>query len=322
MNKLAVILFNLGGPDKLQAVELFLYNLFSDPAIIRLPTPLRQLAAHFIASKRAKTAMAIYEKIGGRSPIFENTEAQARALEHELVDLGTVKCFTCMRYWHPLTNEVVRAVKEFAPDKIILLPLYPQFSTTTTGSSFKAWQDAVRSEELDVPTREVNYYPDESGFIKTLAESTRAAYVKAQNFGTPRLLFSAHGLPEKIVKSGDPYQFQCEQTAEALAKELAIENLDWVLCYQSKVGPLTWIGPSAETEIERAARDKLPIVIVPIAFVSEHSETLYEIDILFRNLAAAKGVPYFDRVATVGTSPAFIAGLSSLVRWALADWHE
>ena len=164
-------------------------------------------------------------------------------------------------------------------------------------------------------------YPDEPGFIKTLAENARVAYAKAKNFGSPRVLFSAHGLPEKIVRGGDPYQFQCERTAAALVKELGIEDLDWVLCYQSRVGPLKWIGPSAEAEIERAARDKVPVVIVPVAFVSEHSETLYEIDILFRDLAAQGGVPYFDRMPTVGNRRILSKGLADLVRWALADWH-
>src|ERR1700733_7639653 len=144
MKKTAVILFNLGGPDRPEAVKPFLVNLFNDPAILRVPAPLRHILAHIIASKRAPVAAEIYKKIGGRSPILENTEAQARALEKVLADLGAVKCFVCMRYWHPLTQETVRAVKNFAPDQILLLPLYPQFSTTTTGSSLAAWRDTAR----------------------------------------------------------------------------------------------------------------------------------------------------------------------------------
>lgn len=317
MKKTAVILFNLGGPDKPEAVKPFLYNLFSDPAIIRIPAPFRQILAHIIASRRASVAAEIYRKIGGRSPILENTEAQARALEKELADLGTIKCFVCMRYWHPFADEVVDAVKNFAPDKIILLPLYPQFSTTTTASSIKAWEDACRAANFEVPAKMVDYYPEEAGFIKTLTEGACAAYARAKKHGAPRFLFSAHGLPEKIIEAGDPYQFQCEQTAAALFKEIRIPETESVLCYQSRVGPLKWIGPTADEEIARAGRDRVPVIIVPIAFVSEHSETLYEIDILFRELAAKAGVPYFERVATVGTSPAFIEGLGRLVRWAV-----
>lgn len=318
MKKIAVVLFNLGGPDRLEAVKPFLLNLFSDPAILRAPAPFRQILAHIIASRRAPKAADIYKKIGGRSPILENTEAQARALEKELADLGSVKCFVCMRYWHPFAHEVVGLVKNFAPDEIVLLPLYPQFSTTTTASSIKAWKDACRAAKFDMPAKTIDHYPEEAGFIKTLAEGARAAYAKAKMYGKPRLLFSAHGLPEKIVCAGDPYPVQCEQTATALFKEIGIHETESVLCYQSRVGPLKWIGPSTNEEIARAGRDKVPLVIVPVAFVSEHSETLYEIDILFRELAAKAGVPYFGRVAAAGTSPAFIEGLARLARRVVA----
>jgi ferrochelatase len=319
MKKIAVVLFNLGGPDSPEAVKPFLLNLFNDPAIIQLPAPWRPIVARLIAAKREKIAAAIYTKIGGRSPILENTKAQAAALKEKLASNGEFRCFVSMRYWRPFAEETAQAVKDFAPDEIVLLPLYPQFSTTTTASSFKSWVEAARSIGLDVPTKKICCYPGDAGFIRSLAQSTRAIYEKAKPYGKPRLLFSAHGLPEKIVKNGDPYQFQCEYTVTALVKELSIPSLDWVLCYQSRVGPLTWIGPSTDEEIIRAGRDKVPATIVPIGFVSEHSETLFEIDILYRELAARSGVPYFDRVATVGTADAFIEGLAELVQRTLGE---
>lgn len=319
MKKTAIVLFNLGGPDSPKAVRPFLFNLFNDPAIIRLPSPLRQFVAWMISTRRDKVAQEIYGKIGGRSPIFENTEAQAHALEKQLSDLGEVKTFTAMRYWHPFAEETMVRVKKFEPDQIVLLPLYPQFSTTTTDSSLKEWRTLAQRMRLTVPTKTICCYPDEAGFITALAAATRAAYDEAAKQGTPRVLFSAHGLPEKIVKAGDPYQVQCEQTVAALQKELALPDLDSVLCYQSRVGPLKWIGPATDQEIIRAGQDKRPLVVVPVAFVSEHSETLVEIDMEYRHMAAESGVPAYFYVPTVGVNAGFIAGLAGLVRQALND---
>lgn len=311
MTKTAVILFNLGGPDSLTAVKPFLFNLFNDPAIIRLPQPLRYLIARLISGKREKTAQDIYTQIGGRSPILPNTEAQADALEQKLGQ--GYKTFIAMRYWHPFVEEVIEEVKKFAPDDIILLPLYPQFSTTTTASSLKSWEKSAQKAGLKIPTKSLCCYPQQTGFIKPLAEATRKSYEVARNSGVPRILFSAHGLPEKIVKAGDPYQWQCEQTVKALVQELNIPNLDYVLCYQSRVGPLQWIGPATDAEILRAGKTKTPLVIVPIAFVSEHSETLVEIDKEYRHLAEQNGVPSYSYVPTVSADPAFISGLAELV---------
>ena len=313
--KVAVILFNLGGPDKLSSVQPFLFNLFSDPAIIRVPQPLRFLIAKLISTRRAPIAQEIYAKIGGSSPILKNTQDQATALEQALNHSGenTFKTFIAMRYWHPFAAETVQKVKEFAPDEIILLPLYPQFSTTTTGSSFKEWKQVISKAGLNVPTKSLCCYPQESGFIRALAASTRQAYEKAKKYGTPRVLFSAHGLPEKIVKAGDPYQAQCEMTVEALRREIKIENMDSLLCFQSRVGPMKWIGPATDEEVRRAGKDQVPLVIVPIAFVSEHSETLVELDIEYRHLAQQCGVPHFLCVPTVGIAPDFFQGLAQLV---------
>lgn len=319
--KTAIVLFNLGGPDKPQAVRPFLFNLFNDPAIINLPTPLRFLLAKLISGKRDKTAQEIYAKLGGGSPILPNTEAQAKALEQKLTGIGA-RCFIAMRYWHPFVDETVRAVKEFAPDQIILLPLYPQFSTTTTASSLKSWQKTAARAGLKQPAKTICCYPEQSGFITALAARIRSGYEQAKKHGKPRLLFSAHGLPEKIVKAGDPYPAHCQKTVEALRRALQIDGLDSVLCYQSRVGPLRWIGPSTDDEIRRAGHDKMPVVIAPIAFVSEHSETLVEIDMEYRHLAESVGVPYYAYTGTVATDEVFIDGLAALVQTSLASSVE
>lgn len=309
--KIAIILFNLGGPDSLDAVQPFLRNLFSDPAIISLPTWLRLPLASFIASRRTPKARGIYEKIGGGSPILGQTEAQARALEEALGPEHEWRGYVCMRYWHPMTDRVVASVRRFAPDRIVLLPLYPQYSTTTTASSFNAWKKAAT---FKTPTVEIENYPTEPGFIGASVDLVKQGLVEAGDI-PKRILFSAHGLPEKVIKRGDPYQRQVEQTAAAIAAQLG--QVDWSVCYQSRVGPLKWIGPSTDDEIRRAASDRKAIVLYPLSFVSEHSETLVELDIEYRHLAEGAGVPRYVRVPTVGTHPQFIGGLANLVRTAL-----
>src|SRR5712691_13086204 len=198
--KVAIILFNLGGPDSLESVQPFLRNLFGDPAILRLPTLIRAPLARFLASRRTAKARAIYAKIGGSSPILGQTEAQARALEEALGREHEWRGYVCMRYWHPMTAAVVRSVKRFAPDRIILLPLYPQFSTTTTASSFKAWNDTAA---FKVPTKTIDSYPTEPGFIAASVELVKQGLADAGT-GARRVLFSAHGLPERVIKAGDP----------------------------------------------------------------------------------------------------------------------
>lgn len=309
--KTAIVLFNLGGPDGPAAVQPFLKNLFFDPAIIRLPRPLRWLIAQLISRRRAPVAQKIYEELGGKSPILENTQLQAAALESSLAGHGQCKVFTVMRYWHPRASEVVEQVKTYAPDHIILLPLYPQFSTTTTGSSLTEWKRTA--EKLGIPTSTVCCYPTQPQFVTAHAQLVRTYYDEAARTGLkPRVLFSAHGLPEKIITAGDPYQWQVEQTTRAVLKELAIDGIDAVNCYQSRVGPMKWIGPSTESEILRAASDKVPVVLVPIAFVSEHSETLVELDIEYAELAHSNGLNSYYRVPTLSVHAYFIATLSDL----------
>jgi len=227
-----------------------------------------------------------------------------------------------MRYWHPLSDAAAAAVKTFAPSEIVLLPLYPQFSSTTTASSQRAWMQAASRIGLAAPTKLVCCYPTDPGFVAAAARLIRASLGEAKapaNGRAVRLLFSAHGLPQRVIERGDPYATQVEQSAQAIAAELGLRIQDWVVCYQSRVGPLEWIGPSTDAEIKRAGDEKVVVVLFPIAFVSEHSETLVELDIEYRHLAERSGVPAYIRVPTVGTTEPFIDGLADLVRAALAS---
>lgn len=311
MARTAVILFNLGGPDRPAAVEPFLFNLFNDPAIIGAPAPIRWLLAKGLARRRAPVARAIYARLGGGSPLLPLTEAQADAVA---ALLGVEhRVFVAMRYWHPFVAAAAAAARDWGAERVVLLPLYPQFSTTTTGSSLAAWTAAAAKLGWRVPTSLVCCYPILPGLVEAMADLVVAGHAEAAPVGRPRVLFSAHGLPQRVVNRGDPYPQQVAQTAYAVAAATGIADLDWVLCYQSRVGPLQWIGPSIEDELARAGRDRVPVVVVPVAFVSEHSETLVELDIEYRHRAQELGIPAYVRVAAVGCHPAFIAGLAGLV---------
>ena len=304
----AVLLMNLGGPESPETIKPFLYNLFSDPAIIRLPAMLRLPLAALIAGRRTATARAIYAQLGGASPLLENTLAQASALEARLG--GEDRCFVAMRYWHPFAAEAARTIAEWDPDGLVLLPLYPQYSTTTTASSLADWHRAAAAEGLSMPTATIRSYAVAAGFVVALAELI-APYLHREP--RPRLLFSAHGLPLRIVAQGDPYPQEIESTARAVVAALARPELDWRVCFQSRVGPLKWLGPSVEEELRRAAADRTGVVVAPISFVSEHSETLVELDRDYRRIAERCGVVGYQRVPTVGTNPKFIAALAALV---------
>jgi len=316
--KLGIVLFNLGGPDSPEAVEPFLRNLFSDPAIITLPGVIRIPLARFIARRRAALARAIYDHIGGSSPILEETQKQARALEQALTAPGIeARAFVAMRCWHPFSDGTALAVKKFNPDHIVALPLYPQYSTTTSASSLKDWDRAAKKAGLAQPLSKVCCYPDEPGFIAAAAAKIRATMTDLKPGLSYRLLLSAHGLPKKVVAGGDPYQWQVERTAKALVAALDIPELDWTICYQSRVGPLKWLEPATDAQIRKAGAQGKGVIVAPIAFVSEHSETLVELDIEYGKLAREAGVPDYRRAATVGADPAFIAGLAGLVRRAM-----
>jgi ferrochelatase len=309
--KVAVVVFNLGGPDGPGSVRPFLENLFSDRAIIDLPWLARRPLAALIARLRETSAVANYARMGGGSPLLPETQAQATALEAAL-NAGSpdreYKVFIAMRYWRPTSAETAQAVAAFEPDDIVLTPLYPQYSTTTTASSVAAWRKAYKGRGV---TRTLCCWYENAGLIAAHAERIRTAWEAA---GRPkvRLLFSAHGLPERVVRGGDPYQWQVEATCAQVAAALG-EGWDWKVCYQSRVGPLQWLGPSTPEAITEAIADGLGILIDPIAFVSDHIETLVELDHDYAEMAIAAGASVYLRAPVAGILPSFIAGLAGAV---------
>ena len=316
MSRLAVVLFNLGGPDGPDAVRPFLFNLFRDKAIIGAPAPIRYPLAAFISATRAKSARANYAIMGGGSPLLPETRRQAEALEAELnrSEPGREsRVFIAMRYWKPFAPETAQAVAAWGPDEIVLLPLYPQYSSTTSESSLSDWERTYRGPGR---TRTVCCYPTVDGLIEAHAQAIRSAWEKGGRPEGLRLLFSAHGLPETIVAGGDPYQVQIEATAAAVAARLP-ELPDWRISYQSRVGPLKWIGPATDDEIRRAGAEGRGVIVSPIAFVSEHVETLVELDHEYAELAHEAGCPAWIRAATPGVDPGFISALGGAVDRAL-----
>ena len=309
----AVILFNLGGPNNLEAVEPFLFNLFNDPAIISLPSILRYPLAKLISKRRAPIAKAIYEEMGGKSPILEETETQVKAIEKSLEgESDDYKCFIVMRCWHPRARSVVKEVKDFNPKQIILLPLYPQYSNATSGSSIKEWLEVCKEENITTETKIVCCYPTEKDFILSYANLIKEK-IDLDKLEETILIFSAHGLPENKIKKGDPYQWQVEHTVDELVKKLSIKNLNYILSYQSRVGPLKWIGPSTDIVIKEEAKKNRILVVVPVAFVSEHSETLVELDIEYKKLAMENGSKDYMRVPAVTANHDFISSLKSSI---------
>jgi protoporphyrin/coproporphyrin ferrochelatase len=317
--RVAIVLFNLGGPDSPEAIRPFLRNLFLDPAILRVPFFVRPFLARIIARARVAPATANYALLGGKSPLLQLTQQQAAALEAALSEMEA-KCFIAMRYWHPFVLEAARAVKAWRPDAVVLLPLYPHFSTTTTGSSLVAWRQAAARIGLAVETTTVCCYPIDPAFTAATAALVKVEYDRARaalDLAVPlRVLFSAHGLPEVIIQNGDPYQWQVEQTVAAVVRSWD-EAVDYRICYQSRATPQKWIGPSTDGEVERAAKDQTAVLVVPIAFVSEHTETLVELDVEYRDLAAKLGVPGYFRVPAQNADSGFIASLAGIVRRAL-----
>ena len=311
--KKAIILFNLGGPDKLENVQPFLFNLFNDPAILNLPTFLRYPLAKLISNRRAPIAKKIYQELGGSSPILKLTNEQAKALEAKLNNeesASEYKCFVVMRCWNPRAEDVINDVKNYKPDEVILMPLYPQFSAATSGSSIKEWEDVCKLNNFKTKTSTICCYPTDENFIFAHKEEILKITNDLKNY---KLIFSAHGLPEKNIKKGDPYQWQVEQSVKKIIESLNIKNLDWILSYQSRVGPLKWIGPSTEDIIIENSKLGKHIVLVPIAFVSEHSETLVELDIEYKELADKNGCKNYSRVPALGTNDYFIKAMTNLI---------
>jgi len=320
--KTAVILFNLGGPDSLDAVKPFLFNLFNDKAIISLPNPFRFFLAKLISSKRNKTACEIYENIGGKSPLLELTNSQAHELEKELSYLGDFKTFVAMRYWKPFSKEIMPKILDYNPDEIILLPLYPQFSSTTSQSSIDDFKKNLNKYEHNINVKTICCYPIEQDFIKSHALLMKKAIISHYNDDIKkfRFLFSAHGLPQKVIDKGDPYASQAQKTTEEIVKKFAdllnvkAQDIDYILCFQSKVGPMKWTTPSLDFELKRAAIDKKNTVIIPVSFVSEHSETLVELDIEYKEKAEQLGIKKYIRVPALNSEGHFIKSLVDICK--------
>lgn len=311
--KTAVILFNLGGPESLNGVKPFLFRLFSDPAIMPLPAPLRYLLAWRISRKKTAHTQSVYKLLGGKSPLLANTKEQAQALESSLKEGGNYRVFIAMRYAAPFAEDVVQQVKQYDPDKIILLPLYPQYSTTTTGSSLQAWRKAVEKTGLTIPAKVIKNYHLDPYYIAAHVDLIRRSLKKAGP--NPRVLFSAHGVTRRTIEKGDPYEMQINQTVVEIVEKLDLPSLDWAICYQSRVRNIEWLEPDTESQIKQAGEQGRTVVIIPISFVSEHMETLVELDIEYKELAEEYGVPAYIRVPALGIHPQFIQGLTQLAQF-------
>jgi len=319
LSRKAIVLFNLGGPDSLDAVEPFLFNLFSDPDIIKLPLGflLQKPVARLISRRRAPEARHNYAAIGGKSPLLANTRAQADALQAALRETGVddADVFVCMRYWHPLTEEVVSTLHAGNYSDVLLLPLYPQYSSTTTGSSVNAFMNACKQARYAPRVRLVRHWQTQPDYIAAIAADIQAA-ARAMPGNDPaqiELLFSAHGLPKKLVAQGDPYQAEIEETYHAVCG-----RLNWphtTLCYQSRVGPLEWLRPYTEDVIkEKAAAGCKQMLVYPIAFVSDHIETLYELGMQYAELAKTAGIAHYRVVPALNDRPALVRALLEQVR--------
>ena len=306
--QIAVILFNLGGPDSLQAVKPFLFNLFNDPNIITLPQPFRYFLAKLISHFRQEKSRNIYKQMGGKSTILPETEKQAKALS-KLLNQKTSMLYDVlpmMRYWHPMSDIVIKKVRDKKYDRVILVPLYPHFSTTTTFSSLKDWFQKASDIKSDL----VCCYYNHPGFIAAHLDLIKESLEKFKTKKPIRLLFSAHSIPQKISDGVDPYKDQIEQTVALIMQGLP--NFAYSLCYQSKVGRLKWLEPSLENELIATNDRKESALVIPIAFTSEHSETLVELDLDYAKLAKEMGLD-FCRVPTLSSHPLFIATLADLV---------
>ncbi len=316
--KQAVVLLQLGGPDSLESVEPFLFNLFRDPDIIDLPGAFlfRRPLARLISRRRSQKVKEYYRKIGGGSPILKLTLRQARALSRRLGDTSNGGVLVAMRYWHPMTEEVVAHLVREQVNRVILLPLYPQYSLTTTGSSVNEWNRVVRRLGATGMTAElIEEYCEHPLYIAALIRNIRIALnrVPARDRGKVHLVFSAHGTPLTLVEKGDPYQQQIIRTYSAVTRAGQF-GLTHHLCYQSKVGPQRWLTPSlVDTIASLGAGGATHVLVVPISFVSDQSETLYEVNMEVRRHAKEHGILHFDMMPALHTAPEFIEALADLV---------
>lgn len=321
--KIGVLLFNLGGPDTLDDVRPFLYNLFSDPDIIRLPwRPMQKPLAWLISTLRHKKSRGYYEKIGGGSPLRRITEEQARALEEALSQRGiTARAYVGMRYWNPFIEEALDQIQRDGITHLVVLPLYPQFSISTTGSSLNRMNVLVSNGRHTLPRASVICsWEDDENYIASLTATVSEELSKFSDTDTSQIhiLFSAHSVPVSYIKNGDPYLDQTKRTVELVMERIGRDR-PYTLSFQSKVGPVEWLTPATDETIRRLGSEGVrQLVLVPVSFVSEHSETLYEMDMLYRELAEEVGITDYRRVPTVNCRPDFIGALASMVERALA----
>ena len=307
-----LVLLNFGGPQSLDEVEPFLKNLFSDPYIFSYPAWFRNLLSWFLTRKKIEDAKGIYALMGGKSPLVDSTKAQCEALSAKLQGAYDVYC--AMRYSSPSISEVIHQLKDTKPQEVLLLPLYPHFSMTTTYSSFRAWEEESRRQGFSYPTQKVCCYPRNRGFINAYSDLIQKIYAKIANKDNVRLLFSAHGIPLKFVRQGDPYVSHIKLSCSEILKNLKEKKIvleDNALCFQSRVGPMKWTTPYLEDELKRAAKDKKDVLVVPISFVGEHSETLVELDRDYKKMAEEMGIKFY-RVPALECHPDFIEALSEL----------
>jgi protoporphyrin/coproporphyrin ferrochelatase len=317
--RLGVVLFQLGGPDSLEAIEPFLYNLFCDPDIIDFPFARigRKPLAKLISATRARKVQHHYATIGGFSPIRRHTERQAGALEAELRNQGiNARCFVAMRYWHPFTAEAMAAVEESKCDELVLLPMYPQYSSTTTGSSLNEWRRLFRD---DVPVHCVEHFYRNTTYLDAVVEKINDAIWRFSSPDSPEIVFSAHGVPMSVIEQGDPYQRQIEETVALVMARGAWSNRHR-LCYQSKVGASKWLQPSLHHTLQQLSTERVrEVCVVPVAFVSDHVETLAEIDHEARERAGQLGFTQFEMTAGLNDSPTFIRALAEIVQGVVTE---
>jgi protoporphyrin/coproporphyrin ferrochelatase len=324
--KIGVVLLNLGGPDSLDAVEPFLYNLFVDPDIINFPGSflVRKPLARLISSKRHPSIQEQYKKIGGKSPLKEFTLGQARLLEERLNEKFPARVYAAMRYWHPFTEEVIDELEREGIEKVVLLPLYPQYSKATTESSVKEWKKQLAARgNTSIEWSLIEHYYDFPPYLDAFVERINEGLEKfpAEVRETVEILFSAHGTPMKLVREGDPYSGHICETVTAVKERGGWPNPHH-LCFQSKVGPQKWLTPSTPTTIEElAAKGTKNMLAVPIAFASDHLETLFEVGIEFKHLATEKGVERFEVTEGLNYSPTFIDALAQLVHRRLENFE-
>lgn len=320
--RVGIVLFQLGGPDTLEAIEPFLYNLFCDPDIIDFPFARigRKPLAKLISTTRARKVQHHYSTIGGGSPIRRHTERQAKALEKELQDEGIdAHCFVAMRYWHPFTSEAIEQVRAAGCDEIVLLPMYPQYSSTTTGSSLNEWN---RQFCDDIPIHRIETFYRNTAYLDSVAEKIEEALARFSNSCRAEIVFSAHSIPVSVVEKGDPYQRQIQETVHLVMQRGGWGN-SHRLCYQSKVGASRWLQPSLHTTLRQLSSEQVrEVCVVPIAFVSDHVETLGEIDHEARHMAEHLGFTQFEMSSGLNDSPKFIKALAQIVHEALAHTHH